>query len=322
MRGNAFHLAVLVGDHTVFDYLLSKLRSLISESETARIKAEEGGKDDDGETKDEATTENRSIVEDEFTNAAIAMAAAAVAMAAAAGAPKELAVRESKAFAAIIRKGTGGAVSGGTDDCQLEEGSKFSITSPFYDVEVAHMSLQMLDAHGRSETRCAIGRYNLLQAAAVFAKTTNKKIAKAEILCSLLRHIEDMHSKQSKLVRRRDKHEREERERESARARERCSSILIYAAYHVSSIPCLFFVLIKGGSQYGSLVYREARRNIRGGRYDSTRSVGQNYENIPTGSAAHAAWADSVGAYAGDASPLGNCEWQCYCSRVLATVRF
>jgi len=226
MRGNAFHLAVLVGDHVVFEYLLSELRSLISEAETARIKAEEGGEDDDGETKGEVNhrdssggdsssedgffssmsqPKNSSMIEDEFTNAAIAMAAATIAMAAAAGVPKELAVRESKAFAAVCRKGRGGGGSKSTDDCQLEEGSKFSITSPFYDVEIAQMSLQMLDAHGRSETRCAIGRYNLLQAAAAFSKIKTKKTDKAEILCSLLRHIEDMHSKQSKLVRRRNK---------------------------------------------------------------------------------------------------------------------
>ena len=194
MRGNAFHLAVLVGDPEIFAFLLRKLRSHIFKSETARIKAEKGGKDDDGETKDEATHENTSMKEDEFTNAIIAMAAAA-------GTP--LNASDSKSIAAIIRKGKGRG-SGVTDDCDLEEGTTFSITSPFYDVEIAQMSLQMLDAHGRSETRCAIGRYNLLQAAAAFAKTTNKKTDKAEILCSLLRHIEDMHSKQSKLVRRRD----------------------------------------------------------------------------------------------------------------------
>ena len=133
---------------------------------------------------------------DDFTNAIIAMAAVA-------GAPKELAVRESKVFAAIIRKGKGGG-SVVTDDCQLEEGTMLSITSPFYDAEIAQWSQCTVDVHGRSEKRWAIGRYHLLQAAATFSKTTNKGTEKAEILCSLLRHIEDMHSKKSKLVRRRD----------------------------------------------------------------------------------------------------------------------
>ena len=194
MRGNAFHLAVLVGDRAVFDYLLGELRAHIFKSETARIKAENGGKDAGEETKGEATHENTSTNEDEFTSAITNMFAAT-------GAP--LSAGDSKTIAAIIRKGKGGAISGVTDDCQLEEGTMLSITSPFYDVEIAQMSLEMLDAHGRSETRCVIGRYNLLQAAAAFSKKNNKK---AGILCSLLRHIEDMHSKQSKLVRRRDDH--------------------------------------------------------------------------------------------------------------------
>ena len=172
MRGNAFHLAVLIGDRAVFDYLLDKLRSHISESELARIKAEAGGMDDEGETKGEVNGGCGDVNLDEFTNAIIAT------MAAATGAP--LTVGESTTVAAIIRKGKGDGLT--ADDCQLQEGSKFSITSSLYDVEVAKICAQAL-GEGRSEARLTVGRYNLLQLATAFCEDEN-----ADLVSGLLHH--------------------------------------------------------------------------------------------------------------------------------------
>ena len=97
----------------------------------------------------------------------------------------------------------------------------------------------VLDAHGRSEMRFAIGRYNVLQTTAAFTKHK-----KALLLCGLLRHIEDMHSKPSKLVRKIDSHKREsERARDRGREGVEGSSILDILLTTVASIHFLYFIL-------------------------------------------------------------------------------
>ena len=186
MRGNAFHLAVLVGDPEIFAFLLKSLRANIFKPKTARITAEGGGKDDEGETKDGA---DGSISDEKVDNMMAwcrhnGFSAAATA-----------------AAAAAAYKVSGENISS-SDTCNIDEGNIYSITSPMYDAEVAQMCLNTLNAHGRSEMRCAIGRYNVLQTAAAF----NKHKKAAPLLCGLLSHIEDMHSKPSKLVRRRETH--------------------------------------------------------------------------------------------------------------------
>lgn len=186
MRGNAFHLAVLVGDPEIFAFLLKSLRANIFKPKTARITAEGGGKDDGGETKDGA---DGSISDEKVDNMMAwcrhnGFSAAATA-----------------AAAAAAYKVSGENISS-SDTCNIDEGNIYSITSPMYDAEVAQMCLNTLNAHGRSEMRCAIGRYNVLQTAAAF----NKHKKAAPLLCGLLSHIEDMHSKPSKLVRRRETH--------------------------------------------------------------------------------------------------------------------
>jgi hypothetical protein len=217
MRGNAFHLAVLVGDPLIFDFLLSRLQECIfkSEESTRKVAAGmDGEKDNDGETKGETDCQNRvspttwggasedpPTSDEKSDDVMQAFIAHVSALAAAGGASSEAASAAGAAAAAAIC--TTGSVkntrSRDSDICQIEEGTRHSITSSLYDAEIAQMCLNTLDAHGRSETRCAIGRYNVLQTAAAFAKHK-----KTPLLCGLLRHIEDMHSKQSKLVRRRD----------------------------------------------------------------------------------------------------------------------
>jgi hypothetical protein len=187
MRGNAFHLAVLVGDPEIFAFLLKSLRTHIFnrpvKSKTARTKAEDGGKDSGGETKDDA---DGSISDEKLDNMMNFLRQNGFSAAATAAA------------ATAACKVSGVNIS--SDTSRIEEGSLYSITSPMYDAEVAQMCLNTLNAHGRSEMRCAIGRYNVLQTAAAF----NKHKKAAPLLCGLLSHIEDMHSKPSKLVRKRE----------------------------------------------------------------------------------------------------------------------
>ena len=206
MRGNAFHLAVLVGDPHIFDFLLSRLQEYIFTSESARkVATELDGKADNGETKGETTgtssTTGDGASEDASTlNTVIdammkAFIEQARAVAIVGGASSEEAsAAAAAAAAAVCMNGNTNNVDN-SDKCHLDEGTSLSITSSLYDAEIAQMCLFTLDAYGRSETRCAIGRYNLLQTAAAFAKHK-----KTPLLCGLLRHIESMHSKTSKLV--------------------------------------------------------------------------------------------------------------------------
>ena len=195
MRGNAFHLAVLVGDPEIFAFLLNKLRAYIFKviKEKARIDAKDdaGGEEDDLKWEDDGETKGDDMKVDDMKKAFVAVAVAA-------GASSEAAAAAAAAATAELGKSSGSSSS--SAESQIDEGTLHSITSSLYDAEIAQMCLHMLDAHGRSETRCAIGRYNVLQTAAAFTKHK-----KALLLCGLLRHIEDMHSKPSKLVRRRDK---------------------------------------------------------------------------------------------------------------------
>ena len=206
MRGNAFHLAVLVGDPHIFDFLLSRLQEYIFTSESARkVATELDGKADNGETKGETTgtssTTGDGASEDASTlNTVIdammkAFIEQARAVAIVGGASSEEASAAAAAAAAAVCMNGNTNNADNSDKCHLDEGTSLSITSSLYDAEIAQMCLFTLDAYGRSETRCAIGRYNLLQTAAAFAKHK-----KTPLLCGLLRHIESMHSKTSKLV--------------------------------------------------------------------------------------------------------------------------
>ena len=232
MRGNAFHLAVLVGDPEIFAFLLNKLRAYIVKFEKTRlvVKDDAGGEEDDRKREDDGESKGDDMKVDDMRKAFVAVAVAA-------GASSEAAAAAAAAATAEIGKSSGSSSSSSSSaECELDEGTRHSITSSLYDAEIAQMCLHMLDAHGRSETRCAIGRYNVLQTAAAFTKHK-----KAPLLCGLLRHIEDMHSKPSKLVRRIDSHKRESDRARHARERERVN--LRCVAYHVSLIPLRFFVL-------------------------------------------------------------------------------
>ena len=179
MRGNAFHLAVLVGDPEIFAFLLKTLRANIFTSELERKSHEQdGGPADRDETKGDISDAKIDDMMTWFREHGFSAAATA------------------------YYEERGGAVTSSSDEYRINEGSLYSITSPLYDAEVAQMCLHTLNAHGRSEMRCAIGRYNVLQTAAAF----NKQKKAAPLLCGLLSHIEDMHSKPSKLVRRRETH--------------------------------------------------------------------------------------------------------------------
>ena len=234
MRGNAFHLAVLVGDPEIFAFLLNKLRAYILFEKTRLVvKDDAGGKEDDRKREDDGETKDADMKVDDMRKAFVAVAVAA-------GASSEAAAAAAAAATAEIGKSSGSSSSSSSSsisaECELDEGTRHSITSSLYDAEIAQMCLHMLDAHGRSEMRFAIGRYNVLQTTAAFTKHK-----KALLLCGLLRHIEDMHSKPSKLVRRIDSHKRESDRARHARERERVN--LRCVAYHVSLIPLRFFVL-------------------------------------------------------------------------------